>query len=1142
MVCGLGVGFVSTVGAVETLTVNAEVTGSTPEALGYNLGHFLENSNAADWFRYSGVDSARMFVRVSDLEPADDLPPVGDGVSDEASFFARRALLRANAANQSVPLSPEYVNWEYFSTNLTKLSSGNNRLHYSHVLETLRDSGVSVLVNLSASPGRFPLTGPADWAGRWELWQHYYAVAYLLSRDFDVRRFSMYNEPNLSGLNEAQWHERLRFCSDAIQAAIADMNARHGRALVPEVFAPTTANGADKYHTPGSDVWGSTAVRNRNLRLDGTSDPTWRNLQAYSYQKYTTRQIASGGFSGFLTDYDTLRGLIDADMPGEPRLPLALTEFNVRTGASYDTIASTLDSPADFASLGASLAGLAARGMEQIYVFKFAQTPSNSFYGVAKNGTHFCQNGPGNLRQYGGATRGAEVYRLFVKAARGARPIHQVTASAGAAPGVNSGLWNLATRDEVTGMSHLFLANQDDRTIPLNIDFAALGIPPGNPFFIEQVGATRIGGVVRRGELAAGKTGPLDMPARSVWLISVPSGAAVAATRDAVANTCLGDGSAATLPGGALGTLEVRADGTVDGRRVALIRLPVPVAGEDGIRQVLLEMDVASDMPDTLAQAHVYGIENNDWSEQSFTWQQAGAFLKSGVPAGDLIAHNIVNGHGTAARILGQLAANSAEMTRMGIDVTDFALSRSDGMASFLIVQEHRWDVALPSLENGDAQAAGLRIRARGNDAGEPPQLVALASGSLPSIEAHPQSTIIPDGSPLMLAVEASGASPLDFQWRRSGVPLDGETANTLEKSAATTSNSGDYDVVVSSLYGSVISEPARVLVYVAGTAQVAREASIRGGSFANQDVDEATDAYLLVKHSNDLSFSRKSYFQFDLPPGLADPDAPAVFTLHFQNTFSHQVRLWSLSGHSGPLNTAMTWNQAPANSIGDNELLTTGTPSATLRIDSTRIAPGSALTPYSFILPSLGELMENDRVTLVLTGVNDDRNHSGGLRIAPGSVTLDYQQRLPPSPWRQWQVERFGDDADDPLIAGPTADPDHSGLANLLKYSLGGNPTMADFTLLPRIHVGDPLIEIRFSRNPVSTDVKLVCQRSNSPSGAWTDIARSVAGGMLVSLVPDVEVTERNMPDGRVEVVIAKFPPHAASGFFRLQAQLLAD
>ena len=1135
--CALAAGLGPAADAVETLTVGADVVGSTPTALGYNLGHFLENSNAADWFRHTGVDSARLFMSVSDLEPADDIPPAGDGVDSESSFLARRALVRGNVADSNAALSPAFVNWASFTTNLAKLSTGNNVLRPSHVLATLRDTGVDLLVNLSASPGRFPITGADDWAGRWELWQHYYAVSHVLARDYGVRRFSMFNEPNGSGLTEEQWHERLRICSDAIQAGIADMNARHGRSLAPQVFAPTTANGADKYDVPGSNIWGSIAVRNRHLRIDGTSDPSWMNLQVYSYQKYTMRQLAEEGFSGFLTDYDALRGLIETDMPGEPRLPLALTEMNVRTGAAYDTLTATQDSPADFSALGANLAGLAGRGISQIYLFKFAQTASDSFYGIAKNGTHYCQNTSGSPRQYGGATGAAEVYRLFVKAARGARPIHRITASDGASPGLNRGLWSMATHDVSGGFRHLFLSNLNDTGIALDIDFAALGAAPVNPFYIEEVSQHRRGGVVRRGSLTDGKTGVLDMPARAVWLITLPAAASTVITRDAVADLQFGENSS---PGGGHGTMEVRADGTVNGRKVALIRIPVPASGAPGNRRILLEMDVASTVAGTGAVAHVYGIEDNAWSEETFNWQQASAFLKSGVPAGNRIEHNVVTGHGAAARILGQLAADSAEMGRMGIDVTGFAQSRTDGMATFLVVQEHRWDVAQPSLESGDTQAAGLLIRSRENNSGTPPRLATIIPPAVPVIESHPEAATLPEGSPLVLQVTSSGFGPLGHQWRRDRVAIEGKNGSRLEIAAAGSTDSGNYDVVVSNIFGETASDAATVLVYQPGTARVFREGTVRGGSFAGNDVDEAAAGHLMVKHSNDLAFSRKSYFQFHLPAELADADAPASFTLRFQDSFSHQVRLWSLAGFPETLDPAMTWNNAPANSTNDNSMQDSGAPAATSRIDSVRIAPGSALAPHVLRIPRLGDVLDGNRVTLVLTGVDDTRNNVGGLRIAPDSVTLDYQLK-PPSSWQQWLLARFGNRTDDPGITGMTADPDRDGVINLLEYALGGHPGLADPAVLPSIHVAGATIEIRFARNSAASDLELTYQRAASPGGPWSDIAVSTAGALMQALAAEADITEAETGSPLSDVVI-RLPRCDHAEFFRLRSVMIDD
>jgi hypothetical protein len=483
-------------------------------------------------------------------------------------------------------------------------------------------------------------------------------------------------------------------------------------------------------------------VANRHRRLDGSIDRNWMNFHVYNYQKYSSRHFDADKRSGFLTDYHALRESIDADTRGEPRLPMSLTEFNIQTTANYDRSEDSSNTEFDSSSLGATLAGLSAGGMEQMYLFKFGQTARKSKYGVEKNGTHYVQNS--SPYNYGGATRCAEAYRLFINAARGVRPIHRVTASTSASPGLNRGLWNLATQDEATGMSHLFLANLDDRTIPLDIDFSALELPHGNPFCIEQVDKSKLGGVVKHGQLEKGKTGPLNMPPLSVWLISVPSGPATTITRDAVADTQLRDGAKiAVADGGSLDSIMVRSDASKNPRHVALIRIPLPVGDNSKLQRLLLEVDLASSLDKTMAQAHVYGIENNNRSEDSLSWKQAGDFLKSGAPIGNEINNNVVNGHGRAAHILGQLAADSSAAVRMALDVTDFACTRKDGMATFLIVQEHRWDIAQPSLAHGDTQSAHLRIGSRERQGAQSPRLIAFVSGQGPAIKGQSQSSQI---------------------------------------------------------------------------------------------------------------------------------------------------------------------------------------------------------------------------------------------------------------------------------------------------------------------------------------------------------------------------------------------------------------
>src|SRR6187402_1220569 len=93
-----------------TLTIQTNLLGITPSLLAYNSGHFWPESNTRDWWRYSGVSGARVFITPANIEPSDDIPG-NDGVTDQVSFLSRRAALRGN------PLSTQYINWPYFTTN-----------------------------------------------------------------------------------------------------------------------------------------------------------------------------------------------------------------------------------------------------------------------------------------------------------------------------------------------------------------------------------------------------------------------------------------------------------------------------------------------------------------------------------------------------------------------------------------------------------------------------------------------------------------------------------------------------------------------------------------------------------------------------------------------------------------------------------------------------------------------------------------------------------------------------------------------------------------------------------------------------------------------------------------------------------------
>lgn len=76
-----------------------------------------------------------------------------------------------------------------------------------------------------------------------------------------------------------------------------------------------------------------------------------------------------------------------------------------------------------------------------------------------------------------------------------------------------------------------------------------------------------------------------------------------------------------------------------------------------------------------------------------------------------------------------------------------------------------------------------------------------------------PQSLTVNVGAPVQLSATATGTSHLDYQWRRDGTPLTGETNATLVIPAAQPIHNGDYTVVVRNRSGAVTSQPATLLV-----------------------------------------------------------------------------------------------------------------------------------------------------------------------------------------------------------------------------------------------------------------------------------------------------------------------------------------
>jgi hypothetical protein len=759
----LGIGKADTVDFALTQTPSGRLTvktgnlGSTSDIVGYNMGSFPSANNTRDWWRYSGSNGARVFLSPEETELNDDIPATGDGVTDEASFLARKDALRAD------PLNPNYINWDYFER------------RYSYGWDTtfgnMRQAKAEILVQITA--GRFPINETNDWARKWELWQHYYVQAFYLGRNYDVTRYQMFNEPDhesANGITPSNWFLRLRLASDAIQCGIADMNARYGKSLVPNVYAPVTAGGTGSYGD-----WGARAVNNRHKNFLGVSDPNYLAVNFYDYHQYNSDPASFG------STLSSLRSSMTADMAPESPFPISISEFNVHSGSYFDTFPETLDDPTKYPRLGAILANLVRNSARELYCFKFPQTSLSGTYGVAKNGMFYRQN-DSSPNNYGGATKAAEVYRLFAKANAAGGVLKNFT------PASNGSLDPLdlvVSRNLATGTYYVYSVNNNSGGVSMLVDTVAWGIPPGSRYLLEEVSEARYGAgrkwdtVSADGTLSDGNGNEFFQPGRSVWLFTIPSKPLEAAQTVAASddNTVTDGTNADTNYGTTTNLLARNHPSNASARSAALIKFQMPLIYPPDIQLAVLAVNARTSAGNATVQAHVYGLADDAWSEDAVTWANAPNLAKGAAP-GNLIADRVITGQGDSTFIQGQLVANSTSFSEKLIDVTEFLRQQADGKASFLITQDPRWDVSLPSLAVGDTQPGGIEIQAsEGSSASIPgPQLklVRLKDSDGDGISDEAETTVFhtlpnvadTDGDGVSDGVEilVNGTDPLHWQ------------------------------------------------------------------------------------------------------------------------------------------------------------------------------------------------------------------------------------------------------------------------------------------------------------------------------------------------------------------------------------------
>jgi hypothetical protein len=674
----------------QTVTVHSNVVGETPSVIGLNSGNYLSGANTATFWRWTGVNGARIFTSAPNIEQDDDIPGQGDGVNSEFSFIFRRLAVRAN------PTNPNNINFAEFEDGY-----GNNEsdfINYDLAYGELSSNGISPLAIINRTEGQFPFAADgtaAGWADRWEHWQHYYAQAYYLGSNYDVQRYSMYNEPDQGSqdVTQADYLNRLQLASDAIQSALEDVNRDFGKSLQANILAPITAGGANEYfrRLDNSDTrddnqgWGELVINNLNTNLFGQPDPNFQLIHTYAYQQYN----ADG--RRYADDLEFIQNATANDIAVNGLngiVKFGLTEFNVHSNGTFDTRTDDLNTPSRYARLGGIFTGLVNQQADELYLFKFSSNAEDNF--LQKNAIFMNSrfDAPYNV---GGATSAAGVLKLFTKGFVGSQELLQEPTQS-----IND-LDVAASYNASEGRYYVLSANERTSDRNLTFNLSAFNIETGAIVQIEEVSDGNIAEVTHRIPLPASGLITFEQSRESVALISVSE---VAATSLAVAPTDDATVRAANNSDNNFGDSNnifvrniVNSTSDASGRSVGLLQFDIPDLGNDLIDRAVIEVngEVNEGNADYVT-THVFAVQGDDWDQDTITWDDVNNLLAANQQdTRALIADNFVTGVSDTAEFLGHLTF-SQNYAPVALDITDYLNANSDENLRLLIAREIRFD------------------------------------------------------------------------------------------------------------------------------------------------------------------------------------------------------------------------------------------------------------------------------------------------------------------------------------------------------------------------------------------------------------------------------------------------------------------
>ena len=266
--------------------------------------------------------------------------------------------------------------------------------------------------------------------------------------------------------------------------------------------------------------------------------------------------------------------------------------------------------------------------------------------------------------------------------------------------------------------------------------------------------------------------------------------------------------------------------------------------------------------------------------------------------------------------------------------------------------------------------------------------LTVTATAVAPSITTQPAAQTVDPGKTASFSVEATGTSPLLYQWKLNGKDISDATSSSYTTPAAAMADSGAaYSVVVSNGAGTVTSSPASLTVTEAPviTTQPTAQTVTAGqtATFSVTATGTAPLGYQWKKGGTDISGATSSTYTTD---ATVVGDSGAVFTVVVSNS----------AGSTTSSNATLTVSAPVAPSIGTQpaaQSITAGV-AATFTVTATGTAPfsyqwkkGSTVIPgatnSSYTTPAMGYAGNGAVYSVVVS------NSAGSVTSSSATLTV---------------------------------------------------------------------------------------------------------------------------------------------------------